>query len=154
MLLGVESCKQVDEEDALLYISMADLEVAKLAMTASSVMQLQLQPQVVIQLQTEMLPLWSGLPTPQGIQASTVDASQYLSSIESQAQSKEILIAQDEQNVYDQAYISQCMYAESVKKKEKDHTAGTPIHTVMETPQESAPRLAEEDKEIQILALT
>uniref|UniRef100_A0A915KNW8 Uncharacterized protein n=1 Tax=Romanomermis culicivorax TaxID=13658 RepID=A0A915KNW8_ROMCU len=83
-----------------------------------------------------------------------MDASQYLSSTESQAQSEEIRIAQDEQNVYDQAYISQYMDAEGPKKKDEDQTAWTPIHTVVETPQELGARLAEEDKEIQILALT
>uniref|UniRef100_A0A915K8C3 Uncharacterized protein n=1 Tax=Romanomermis culicivorax TaxID=13658 RepID=A0A915K8C3_ROMCU len=59
--------------------------------------QLQSQPQVVMQLQTEMMPP-PGLPVPQVIQASTIDASQYLSSIENQAQLEEIMIAQDEQN--------------------------------------------------------
>uniref|UniRef100_A0A915JMQ1 Uncharacterized protein n=1 Tax=Romanomermis culicivorax TaxID=13658 RepID=A0A915JMQ1_ROMCU len=46
------------------------------------------------------------------------------------------------------------MDAEGVKKKEEDQTAGTPIHAVVETPQELAARLAEEEKEIQFLALT
>uniref|UniRef100_A0A915KTF3 Uncharacterized protein n=1 Tax=Romanomermis culicivorax TaxID=13658 RepID=A0A915KTF3_ROMCU len=46
------------------------------------------------------------------------------------------------------------MDAEGAKKKEEDHTAGTPIHTVVETPQELAARLAGENEEIQILALT
>uniref|UniRef100_A0A915JM90 Uncharacterized protein n=1 Tax=Romanomermis culicivorax TaxID=13658 RepID=A0A915JM90_ROMCU len=123
-------------------------------MTASSVTQLQSQPQLVTQLQTEMLPPPLGLPTPQVIQASTMDASQYLSGVESQAQSEEIPIAQDEQNVYDQVYFSQNMDAEGTKKKEKDQTAGTSIHTVVETRQELAAGLAEEEKEIQILALT
>uniref|UniRef100_A0A915IFW0 Uncharacterized protein n=1 Tax=Romanomermis culicivorax TaxID=13658 RepID=A0A915IFW0_ROMCU len=95
-----------------------------------------------------------GLPTPQVIQASTMDASQYLSTVESQAHSEEIPIAQDEQNMYGQAYISQYMDAKGAKKKEQDQTAGTPIHTVVETPQELAAQLAEEDKEIQVLALT
>uniref|UniRef100_A0A915KBU3 Uncharacterized protein n=1 Tax=Romanomermis culicivorax TaxID=13658 RepID=A0A915KBU3_ROMCU len=44
-----------------------------------------------------MLPPPPGLPRPQVIQTS-MDASQYLSSVESQAQSEEIPIAQDEQN--------------------------------------------------------
>uniref|UniRef100_A0A915JTU4 Uncharacterized protein n=1 Tax=Romanomermis culicivorax TaxID=13658 RepID=A0A915JTU4_ROMCU len=134
-LLGEESCKQVDDEDAL-YFFIADTEVAKSAMTASYVTQLQPQPQVVRQLQTEMLPLPLGLPTPQVIQASTMNASQYLSSVESQPQLEEISIAQDEQNVYEEAHISQYMDAESGKKENKDQTAGTPNHTVVETPQE------------------
>uniref|UniRef100_A0A915IZ80 Uncharacterized protein n=1 Tax=Romanomermis culicivorax TaxID=13658 RepID=A0A915IZ80_ROMCU len=83
-----------------------------------------------------------------------MDASQYLSRVESQAQSEEIPIAWDEQNVYDQAYISQYMDAKGVKNKEEYQTAGTPIHTVVETPQELMARLAEEEKEIQLLALT
>uniref|UniRef100_A0A915J799 Uncharacterized protein n=1 Tax=Romanomermis culicivorax TaxID=13658 RepID=A0A915J799_ROMCU len=100
-----------------------------------------------------MLPLLPGLPMGQVIQASTMDASQYLSSVECQAQSDEILIAKDEQNVYDQVYIGQYMDAEGAKKKEEDQTAGTPIHTVVETPQELAAWRAEEDKEFQILDL-
>uniref|UniRef100_A0A915KKA2 Uncharacterized protein n=1 Tax=Romanomermis culicivorax TaxID=13658 RepID=A0A915KKA2_ROMCU len=43
-LLGEESCKQVNNKDALFYISIADPEVAKSGLTASSVMQLQSQP--------------------------------------------------------------------------------------------------------------
>uniref|UniRef100_A0A915IB43 Uncharacterized protein n=1 Tax=Romanomermis culicivorax TaxID=13658 RepID=A0A915IB43_ROMCU len=46
------------------------------------------------------------------------------------------------------------MDAKGAKKKEEDQTAGTPIHTVVETPQELAALLAEEYKEIQVLALT
>uniref|UniRef100_A0A915KGH0 Uncharacterized protein n=1 Tax=Romanomermis culicivorax TaxID=13658 RepID=A0A915KGH0_ROMCU len=46
------------------------------------------------------------------------------------------------------------MDAEHAKKKEEEQTAGTPIHTVVETPQELAAPLAEEEKEIQVLALT
>uniref|UniRef100_A0A915JNA3 Uncharacterized protein n=1 Tax=Romanomermis culicivorax TaxID=13658 RepID=A0A915JNA3_ROMCU len=76
-----------------------------------------------------MLPPPPGLPMPQVIQTS-MDVSQYLSSIESQAQWEEILIAQDEQNVYDQAYISQYMDVDGAKKKEEEQTAGTPSHTV------------------------
>uniref|UniRef100_A0A915KWD3 Uncharacterized protein n=1 Tax=Romanomermis culicivorax TaxID=13658 RepID=A0A915KWD3_ROMCU len=135
MLLEEKSCKQVNDEDALLYISITNPEVAESVMTASSVMQLQPQPQVVTQLQTEMLPP-QGLPMHQVIQASTMDASQYLSSVENQAQSEEIPIAQDEQNMYGEAFISQYMDAESAKKKEEEQTAVTPIHTVVETPQE------------------
>uniref|UniRef100_A0A915JQK9 Uncharacterized protein n=1 Tax=Romanomermis culicivorax TaxID=13658 RepID=A0A915JQK9_ROMCU len=101
-----------------------------------------------------MLPPPPGLPMPQVIQASTMNASQYLSSKENQAQSEEIPIAQDEQNMFDQAYISQYMDVKGAKEKEEDQTAGTPIHTMVETPQELAARLAEEEKEIQVLALT
>uniref|UniRef100_A0A915HFD6 Uncharacterized protein n=1 Tax=Romanomermis culicivorax TaxID=13658 RepID=A0A915HFD6_ROMCU len=43
--------------------------------------------------------------------------------------------------------------AEGLKKKEENQTAGTIIHTVVETPHELAAWLAEEDKEIQVLAL-
>uniref|UniRef100_A0A915JR53 Uncharacterized protein n=1 Tax=Romanomermis culicivorax TaxID=13658 RepID=A0A915JR53_ROMCU len=117
-------------------------------------MQLRPQPQVVMQLQTEMLPPLLCLPIPQVIQASTMDASQYLSSVENQAQLEEIWIAQDEQNMYDKAYISHYMDAQAAKKKEEEQTAGTPIHTAMETPQELAAQLVEEEKEIQVLALT
>uniref|UniRef100_A0A915HZE2 Uncharacterized protein n=1 Tax=Romanomermis culicivorax TaxID=13658 RepID=A0A915HZE2_ROMCU len=94
-LLGEESYKQVNDEDALLCISIPNPETAKSALTSSSIMQLQLQLQVVMQLQTEMMGP-PALPTPQVIQASTMDVSQYLSSIENQAQLEEIPIAQDE----------------------------------------------------------
>uniref|UniRef100_A0A915IMH2 Uncharacterized protein n=1 Tax=Romanomermis culicivorax TaxID=13658 RepID=A0A915IMH2_ROMCU len=70
-------------------------------------------------------------------------------SVESQAQLEEIPIAQDEQNLYDQAYISQYMDAQGAKKKDEEQAAGKPSHTMVETPQELAARLAEEDKEIQ-----
>uniref|UniRef100_A0A915ISE7 Uncharacterized protein n=1 Tax=Romanomermis culicivorax TaxID=13658 RepID=A0A915ISE7_ROMCU len=94
-----------------------------------------------------------GLPMPRAIQASTMDASQYLSRVENQAQLEEILITQDEQNVYDKAYISQYMDAKGAKKEE-EQTAGTPVHTVVETPQELAAQQAGEENEIQVLALT
>uniref|UniRef100_A0A915I3X3 Uncharacterized protein n=1 Tax=Romanomermis culicivorax TaxID=13658 RepID=A0A915I3X3_ROMCU len=126
---------------------------APLYKIVSSITQLQPQPQVVMQLQTEMLPSPPGLPRPQVIQTS-MHASQYLSSVESQAQSEEIWIAQDEQKVYEQAYISEYMDAEGVEKKEEEQTAGTHSHTVVETPQDLAALLAKEDKEIQVLALT
>uniref|UniRef100_A0A915IR59 Uncharacterized protein n=1 Tax=Romanomermis culicivorax TaxID=13658 RepID=A0A915IR59_ROMCU len=93
-----------------------------------------------------MLP--PGLPVQQVIQASTMDGSQYLSSIENQAQLEEIPIAQDEQNVYEEAYISQYMDAVGAKKEEAQTTVA-PIHTVVETPQELAAGLTEQEKEIQ-----
>uniref|UniRef100_A0A915HXW1 Uncharacterized protein n=1 Tax=Romanomermis culicivorax TaxID=13658 RepID=A0A915HXW1_ROMCU len=46
------------------------------------------------------------------------------------------------------------MDAEGVKKKEEEQTAVVPSHTVVETPQELTARLAEEEKDIQVLALT
>uniref|UniRef100_A0A915L9V7 Uncharacterized protein n=1 Tax=Romanomermis culicivorax TaxID=13658 RepID=A0A915L9V7_ROMCU len=83
-----------------------------------------------------------------------MDGRQYLSSVENQAQLEDILIAQNEQNVYDNACISEYMDAEGSKKKEDDHTAVAPIHTVVETPQELAHWLAGEEEEIQVSALT
>uniref|UniRef100_A0A915KYF1 Uncharacterized protein n=1 Tax=Romanomermis culicivorax TaxID=13658 RepID=A0A915KYF1_ROMCU len=72
-----------------------------------------------------------------------MDGSQYLSSVENQAQLEEILIAHDEQNMYDKAYISQYIDAEGVKKKGEEQTAGTAIYTMVETPQELLAGLAE-----------
>uniref|UniRef100_A0A915HMA8 Uncharacterized protein n=1 Tax=Romanomermis culicivorax TaxID=13658 RepID=A0A915HMA8_ROMCU len=52
-----------------------------------------------------------------GLDVEKVKKAEYLSSIESQAQSDELPIAWDEQNVYDQAYISQYMDAEEMDNK-------------------------------------
>uniref|UniRef100_A0A915JHJ6 Uncharacterized protein n=1 Tax=Romanomermis culicivorax TaxID=13658 RepID=A0A915JHJ6_ROMCU len=46
------------------------------------------------------------------------------------------------------------MDAEGVKKKGEEQTARTAIHTMVKTPQELLAGLAEEEKEIQVLALT
>uniref|UniRef100_A0A915K9E0 Uncharacterized protein n=1 Tax=Romanomermis culicivorax TaxID=13658 RepID=A0A915K9E0_ROMCU len=46
------------------------------------------------------------------------------------------------------------MDAEGAKKKEDEQSAAAPIHTAVETAQESAAWLAEEEKEIQVFALT
>uniref|UniRef100_A0A915KVX5 Uncharacterized protein n=1 Tax=Romanomermis culicivorax TaxID=13658 RepID=A0A915KVX5_ROMCU len=74
-----------------------------------------------------------------------VEINTSMANVESQAQLEEIPIAKDEQNVYEEAHISQYMDVESAKKEEEDQTAGTPIHTMVETPQELAAQLAEED---------
>uniref|UniRef100_A0A915KVS8 Uncharacterized protein n=1 Tax=Romanomermis culicivorax TaxID=13658 RepID=A0A915KVS8_ROMCU len=73
-LLGEESYKPVDNEDALLYISITDPEIVESEMTSSSAMQPQPQPKVVTQLQTGMMRP-PALPALQVIQASTMDAT-------------------------------------------------------------------------------
>uniref|UniRef100_A0A915JQ53 Uncharacterized protein n=1 Tax=Romanomermis culicivorax TaxID=13658 RepID=A0A915JQ53_ROMCU len=66
----------------------------------------------------------------------------------------DILDADDESKLWLIQVDKDVMESESANKKEEEQPAAVPIHTAVETPQDLVARLAEEEKEIQVLALT